>query len=58
MGADESKLATDGIGPAGPTKKYVTPVLFVIGSAKNLLQDTFSQRYREKTSQYTTYFAD
>ena len=48
--------AIDEVKPAEPEKTYTSPDLLVIGPAGKLLRNTFSQRYREATSQYTTYW--
>jgi hypothetical protein len=35
---------------------YVSPTLFVVGSATELLRNDFASRYREATSSYRTYW--
>jgi hypothetical protein len=54
MTGNEAKTMTDK--RESTEQAYVTPTLFVVGSATQLLQDALSQRYREVTSHYTTYW--
>ena len=50
------KTTTDDTALGKVDRSYAAPTLFVVGSATKLLQNTFSQRYREATSGYTTYW--
>ena len=56
MDEPNCKPVLDQVAKEESTNTYTTPNLVTVGSTKDLLQDTFSQRYREVTSRYTTYW--
>jgi len=56
MIGNEGKRELDEVRAAEPEKGYRSPDLIDLGSAEKVLQDTFSQKYREVTSRYTTYW--
>ena len=56
MIGNEGKRELDEVRAAEPEKSYRSPDLIDLGSAEKVLQDTFSQKYREVTSRYTTYW--